>query len=98
MYDITGDSTDNRIFQANIEINEARGVFLNDFDQNSTENDPEFWTIVLYGAYQPLGPSNPIFGLPPGGLDGDPPDSDGDGNPDGCPEVAYGQADSVGPG
>jgi hypothetical protein len=98
IYDITSDTTDDGIFQANIEIGDARGIFLHNFDQRATENSQEYWTVVLYGAYQGPGPSNPIFGLPPGGLDGNPPDSDGNGNPNGCPEVAYGQADRIGPG
>ncbi|MGH9948645.1 MAG: hypothetical protein ACRD6X_15820, partial [Pyrinomonadaceae bacterium] len=98
LYDITNDTTDNTGFLANIELGQARGVFMNGFDQRATENDQEFWTIVLYGAYQSISDSLGIPILPPGGLDGDPPDSDGDGNPDGCPEVAYGQADTQGPG
>ena len=99
LYDITNDVLDNRVFQANIEVLEERGVFITDFDQRATENDTEYWTVVLYGAYQGPGPSSSIYGLPPGGLDGDPPDSDANGNPPfGCPETAYGVADRRGPG
>lgn len=99
LYDVANDATDDRLFQSNIELGETRGVLNHDFDQKATENDQAYWTVVLYGAYQAF--SNPLrfpF-LPPGGLDGDPPDSDGDGNPpNACPEVSYGEADQVGPG
>jgi hypothetical protein len=88
VYDITSDIRDNRIFLANIDTsttNNVRAAFV-DFDQLPTEDDPEFWTIYLYGAYQ-------------GGIsqDADPADEDGDGNPDGCPDASYGVTDTLGP-
>ena len=90
--DIISDTTDNGLFQSNIESvntnpDAERAVFMVNFDQRATENDPEFWTIYLYGSYQQ--------NL---NRDADPSDEDGDGNLDGCPDASYGVVDAVGTG
>lgn len=96
MYDITTDISDNTVFQSHLEENiNITNVFSQDFDQIGTEASQDFWTILVYGAYQRWRLPDPF----PGGLgyDADPPDTNGDGNPNGCPEASYGTTNAFAP-
>jgi hypothetical protein len=88
--EITSDARNNSIFQSNIESNypdpiPVRAVFV-DFDQRTTQADPEFWTVYLYGSYQQNldSDADPIF-------ENFPPPANG------CPSASYGVVDDLGP-
>ncbi len=96
MYDIAGDFSDNTVFQSHLEENiNITNVFSQDFDQIGTEASQDFWTILVYGAYQRWRLPDPFPGGK--GYDADPPDTNGDGNPDGCPEASYGTTNAFAP-
>lgn len=91
MYDITADNSDNSVFKPRIESNpEATSILSTDFDQIGTEASEDFWTILVYSSYQKFRLADPF--PPPFNTssDADPPDTNGDGNPNGCPEANYG--------
>ena len=54
-YDIVADTRDDCLFQANtasIDAADLRSLFTPCWDSSNTNEDPEFWSVLIFGAYQ----------------------------------------------